>query len=95
MKKFIKKYIEQILNILIILGIIFDVFMLFGCQKSNKEQYTEHAKLLYVGEYDVLLIDSDRTYVFIPSVNSHDNAEIKIYKKTNTKNDIDTISHLN
>ena len=92
--KFIKDHIEQILDILIIFGILFLIIMCTACSRvNNEEQNVEQCKLLYKGKYDILLIDSGKTYVFIPSTNSTDNSEIKLYKRK--FNDIDTISDLN
>lgn len=76
---------KKILNLcLSVIACLMLTLSFLSCSKHLKESKPDKSLLLYQGKYDVILIDSC-TFVFIPSTNSGENDQIKIYKSKDNK----------
>ncbi len=97
-KNFFVKYQEQILNIAIILGAIFLILIWTGCKRKTHVSLSDKCIVLYNGRYDIIFVEDDSLYFFVPATSSSDeHGGVIIYKKDGTKkveiNDLNIEEH--
>lgn len=84
-KNFFVKYEEQILNIAIILATTFLILVWTGCKRKTHVSLSDKCIVLYNGRYDIIFVEDDSLYFFVPATSSLDEHEVKVYKKDGTK----------
>ena len=83
-KNFFIKYKEQILNIAIIIATMFLILVWTACERKFYTSLSDKCIVLYNGRYDIVYIEDDSLYLFVPTMDN--NNTIQIYKNGKTNN---------
>ena len=89
-RHFLKKNSEQIFNVAIIIATMFLVLIWTACERKFYTSLSDRCVVLYNGRYDIIYIQEDSLYLFVPSMDNENT--IKVYKTSQKSSELEILT---